>query len=203
MWFPIPTFINIHSSFHLANYSKTLHVTKFFPVPPPACNNTNFCVEVSSISTKIPNCSSFNLFSLSKWKTIFHWSSVNPSLLSMKIAFKLFYCSSVKWYNCIVSMRNWNCFFVNIAWIMLSNILYVSSMHIKIDTPLQCPIWISFGPFGPGWDVVFSIIVSSKSSGFNLWISDHIVDNEKPLSSRLFVDWIFCCLKIGDLATFS
>ncbi len=97
-------------SFCLANSSKILHVTKVFPVPPPACNYTNFCVEVSSISTKNPNFSSFNLFSESKWKTVFHWSSVNPSLWSIKIAFKLFHCSSVKWYNCIVSMRYSNCF---------------------------------------------------------------------------------------------
>ncbi len=39
-------------SFHPVNSSKILHVTKVFPVPPPACNNTNFCVRVSSMSTK-------------------------------------------------------------------------------------------------------------------------------------------------------
>ncbi len=50
-----PTLVgHVHQqiSFCLANSSKILHVTKVFPVPPPVCNNTNFCVEVSSISTK-------------------------------------------------------------------------------------------------------------------------------------------------------
>jgi hypothetical protein len=46
-------------------------------------------------------------------------------------------------------------------------------------------------------------MVSSKSSGFNLWISDLILDNEKLFSSRLFVDGIFCCLKMGYPAAFS
>ncbi len=138
-------------SLPLANSSKILHLTNVFPVPPPACNNANFCVEVSSISTKIPFCSLFNLFSESKWKTVFHWSSVNPSLWSIKIAFKLFHCLSVKWHNCIVSMKYSYCFFVNIVWLMLSNILYVSFMHIKVNTPLWSLIGVSFGPFVLEW----------------------------------------------------
>ncbi len=32
-------------SLHKANSSKTLHVTKVFPVPPPACSNTSFYVK--------------------------------------------------------------------------------------------------------------------------------------------------------------
>ncbi len=88
-------------------------------------------------------------------------------------------------------MRYLNCFFVNIAWIMLSNILYVSSMHIKVDTPLQSPIWISCGPFVPGWVVGFSIIVSSRSSGFNLWISDFIFDNEKLEKNYYHQDYLW------------
>ncbi len=85
---------------------------------------------------------------------------------------------------------------------MPSNILFVSFVHINVDAPLRSPIGVSFGPFALGGVVGFSIIVSSKSSGFNLWISDLVFDNEKLLSSRLYVNWVFCCLKIGDLATF-
>jgi hypothetical protein len=33
------------------NSSKYLHVTKVFPVPPPAWSNTSYCVKVSSVST--------------------------------------------------------------------------------------------------------------------------------------------------------
>jgi hypothetical protein len=70
---------------------------------------------------------------------------------------------------------------------MPSNILFVSFVHIKVDTPLQFRNGVSFGPFVPEY---FSIMVSSKSSGFNLWISDLIFDSENLFSSRLFVDGI-------------
>ncbi len=111
-------------SLRKANSSKKLHVTKIFPFPQPACSNTSFYVNVSRISTKIPNCSSFYLLSESKLEAVFHLSSAKPSLWSNNITFKLFDCSSVKWQT-----RYTNCFFVKVVWLMPSNNWYVSFVH--------------------------------------------------------------------------
>ncbi len=129
---------------------------------------------------------------------------VRRSTYFQRVSEKLFSCKSISMVNqdCfqiiplfICEMIQLHClndilklFFVNIVWLMQSNILYVSFMHIRVDTSLRSLIGVLCCTFVPGWVDGFSIIFSSKSSGFNLWISDLIFDNEKLLSSRLFVE---------------
>ncbi len=173
-------------------------MTKVICVHPPACSNTNFCVEVSSISTKILNCLSFNLFSESKWETFFAliicWSipMVNQYCFQV-IPLVIYEMTQLHCFNEIFKL-----FLVTVVCLMQSNVLYVSFVHIKVGIPFWSPIGVSFGLFVPEWVIEFSIIVSSKSSCFNLWILDLIFDNEKLFSSRLFVDRIFCCLKMKE-----
>ncbi len=59
---------------------KILQVTNVFPVPLPACMNTYFYLDVSSVLVKRLNWPLFNQSCWSKWESWSHWQSVNLSL---------------------------------------------------------------------------------------------------------------------------
>ncbi len=79
-----------------ASSLKNLQVTKIFPVPPPACMNTSFCLDVSSILVKILNWPLFNQSCRSKWESWSHWQRVNLSLQQSNTIFNFDHCSLVR-----------------------------------------------------------------------------------------------------------
>ncbi len=77
---------------------KILQVTKVFLVPPPACMNTSFCLDVSNILVKTLSWQLFNRSCWSKWESWSHWRLVNLSLQQSNSVFNFDHCSSVKQY---------------------------------------------------------------------------------------------------------
>ncbi len=125
---------------------KILQLTKAFPVPPPACMNTNFCLDVSSILVKRLKWPSFNWSCWSKWKSWSYLQLVNLSLQQSNSVFNFDHCSLVKWYFQLWWIRYSNCSTEKALWTISNNSWYAPHVHVT----KVVPEWSSIGPsLGP------------------------------------------------------